>query len=366
MPFSCVVNSSSDDPAVKFVDGRLDFRGTESIDLLHNVKDWLRDCVTSDLHDKCSSVDQPLLSRVLDIRSSLKLRETHAETGKYAALSYCWGGDQPNKLILANKSDYLQSTCEASQPKTIRDAVRVCRATGIDSLWVDSYCIIQDSHEDKARELRNMANVYQGSPITIVAASASGVQQGFLSTSTNLELMPLHVHLSDKTMGGIWLQRDIRGSDKGVQTSPLIPKKRDPIDDRAWTLQENVISSRLLHFPSDTTDMQFQCQSMGRHNMTATGDVGGGVNLDLMGNGPPVPTSREGFNPFKKWERYSQATWNVLISDIRHGSCPTHVTNSSHWQELHRFSQLTRFPNTALDSGEKISYLSFMVHNLVW
>ena len=43
-----------------------------------------------------------------------------------------------------------------------RDAIYICRTSGVRYLWIDSLCIIQDSRKDREAEIRRMGAVYQG------------------------------------------------------------------------------------------------------------------------------------------------------------------------------------------------------------
>jgi hypothetical protein len=81
--------------------------------------------------------------------------------GHYAALSYCWGGDQPTKLHMHNLSAYLTAIDESTLPRTTLDAVKVTRSVGVRFLWIDAYCIIQDNENDKLREINRMDEVYK-------------------------------------------------------------------------------------------------------------------------------------------------------------------------------------------------------------
>ncbi|KAH0563408.1 hypothetical protein GP486_002029 [Trichoglossum hirsutum] len=71
-------------------------------------------------------------------------------------------------------------------PKTIQDAVTVTRNLGLKYLWVDSLYILQDSEEDKLRELPRMADYYKNSSVTI-AAGRSSCKDGFLQPRTVCE-----------------------------------------------------------------------------------------------------------------------------------------------------------------------------------
>lgn len=52
---------------------------------------------------------------------------------------------------------------------TFQDAIIITQRLGIDFLWIDSICIIQDSIEDWAREFAKMTKVYLNSAVTIAA-----------------------------------------------------------------------------------------------------------------------------------------------------------------------------------------------------
>lgn len=66
-------------------------------------------------------------------------------------------------------------------PPLISNAIDVTRKLGFDYLWVDSFCILQDSKDDKSRELAHMRKIYQNTYVTIAAAKSSTVGEPFLS-----------------------------------------------------------------------------------------------------------------------------------------------------------------------------------------
>jgi hypothetical protein len=65
-------------------------------------------------------------------------------------------------------------------PKTIQDAVFIARKLGLQFLWVDALCIIQDEEEDKSKEITQMPQIYKNTYVTITAASARSSDDGFL------------------------------------------------------------------------------------------------------------------------------------------------------------------------------------------
>jgi len=68
---------------------------------------------------------------------------------EYAALSYCWGGALQTALVRNNLTSYQEEIPWGHIPQTIGDAIITSQRVGIYFIWVDSFCIVQDSDEDK-------------------------------------------------------------------------------------------------------------------------------------------------------------------------------------------------------------------------
>lgn len=63
-------------------------------------------------------------------------------------LSHCWGNEPEHiqKLTMANYKDMTTTGISfAKLPKSFQDAIRLSRFLGVNYLWIDSLCIIQDS-----------------------------------------------------------------------------------------------------------------------------------------------------------------------------------------------------------------------------
>lgn len=158
---------------------------------------------------------------------------------QYIALSYVWG----NTLDEANTAvDVLGS----HTPLVIQDAIRVTIRLDVRYLWVDRYCIDQNS-EEKDHQIRNMDLIYRGAKLTIIAAAGEDPSFGLPGvSSTNRTPQPM-------------LQ---------VKGHLLISSLSDPSAElssskwasRGWTYQEGLLSRRRLVFtPSQAL---FQCMNM--------------------------------------------------------------------------------------------------------
>ena len=62
----------------------------------------------------------------------------------------------------------------------IKDAAMVCQGMGLQYLWIDALCIIQDDFKDKPVEIAIMISIYGSATVIIVAARSSLATEGFL------------------------------------------------------------------------------------------------------------------------------------------------------------------------------------------
>ena len=162
---------------------------------------------------------------------------------RYAALSYCWGRDQPYKLTLSTFEAMCIDIPMLSLAQTLQDAVFVAIMMGLHYLWVDALCIIQDSTTDKDTEIAVMDHIYQNAEFTICAASARGCTEGFLQKRT----------YSARELEHSTLQIPCPGDDPGtilVKDTPIHDLAKEPLYQRGWTLQEQMLSSRVLVYDS--------------------------------------------------------------------------------------------------------------------
>jgi hypothetical protein len=133
----------------------------------------------------------------------------HGEPGHYAALSHCWGGPQQGQTTRATLKAWTGGIPISDLPQTILDAVIVTRKLGLHFLWVDSLCIIQDDPEDQGMEISRMSQIYRQAYVTIVAASATNCNEGFLhvrSPSSASITVKLPYRCPDGTLGSIILE----------------------------------------------------------------------------------------------------------------------------------------------------------------
>ncbi|KAJ8128569.1 hypothetical protein O1611_g5066 [Lasiodiplodia mahajangana] len=96
----------------------------------------------------------------------------------YFTLSYVWGLEKnPLQSTTQNLVDLQAPGALDSYPlpKTIEDTLWVTHKMGVNYLWIDRLCVIQDSDADKAIQLPQMDLVYSSAALTIVAACGTAV-----------------------------------------------------------------------------------------------------------------------------------------------------------------------------------------------
>jgi hypothetical protein len=120
-----------------------------------------------------------------DLGSVRLVDSADIQQGKYAILSYVWGTSPSLRLTAATKACLVAGIPDDDLPPTIAHAVYVTRTLGIEYLWVDALCIIQDSDEDKKVEIPRMHRYYQEALVVISASAAPHVQSGFITSVPN-------------------------------------------------------------------------------------------------------------------------------------------------------------------------------------
>lgn len=166
---------------------------------------WLATCVQE--HKGCGRQNPLLPTRVIDIGLNGDrepfLWETQRSTGRYAALSYCWGtGSKVLKTTKDSLRDHKSGLIFAHLPKTLQHAVIIARRFKIPYLWIDALCIIQDDPEDWARESSMMCDVYSSAYLIIVASNSLSTSHGiFTSQSFDKPLDQLSLKAKLSTFG---------------------------------------------------------------------------------------------------------------------------------------------------------------------
>ena len=205
-------------------------------------------------HEHCPAPHSAALpTRIVDCSDPFKprLRAVKGENAPYLTLSYARGEDRAYCATTVNVDAYMIKIDPGILPQTIRDAMDATRSLGLRYLWVDALCILQDSKEDRAREVARLGTTFRNAYFTIVAASARKASHGFLQdrSPSSVPDIPLPFRFPDGQVGKLWLSPTWRQYDGSSE----------PVNQRAWCLGERLLSPRSLVYSSHT--LQFQCQT---------------------------------------------------------------------------------------------------------
>ncbi|MCJ1448327.1 MAG: hypothetical protein MMC23_008842 [Stictis urceolatum] len=241
-----------------------------SPDIEAQLGKWLHNCVES--HWTCnayswSSDRNP--TRLLHILSDTQVQliespQGHENKLKYTALSYCWGkgctciktgckcpkpeektgaydelNDEDKRVIRAGKTtrgnifSRYGGFSSSGLPATIRDAIVLTRRLQLEYIWIDSICIIQEDEDDFRKEAIKMQEAYGNAIFTICASSSFKATDSLLQErkAWSYDVRPCR-------FGNQWL------SNTDMTFAEM--QARSPLCARAWTLQEERLSPRIM------------------------------------------------------------------------------------------------------------------------
>jgi Heterokaryon incompatibility protein (HET) len=161
---------------------------------------------------------------------------------QYLALSYVWGG-----------ADIAQSL--KNLPRTIEDAMRLCKELGFRYLWVDALCVPKADPALRLQQIRQMDKIYTNATAVIIAASGPDGHAGLdgISDASN-------PHQSIRLDGVVVDFVDLRDRLESISSF-------SPWNTRAWTFQEVLLARRRLVFTKQ--GFLFEC---GQESLYRAGD----------------------------------------------------------------------------------------------
>lgn len=178
---------------------------------------------------------------------------------RYVAVSYVWGDDASQtssnsvvptyddggRLVISEIDGRLP--LPKRLPQTLEDALTLTEAIGEQFVWIDKYCIDQNNVREVKEQVANMDTIYRQAWLTVIALVSDDVNSGIAGVSRPMQsrmqptlalpqgnLMATHIEFTREHSG------------------------RLPWDQRAWTLQEFVLSRRCLIFSSYHVSMKCQ------------------------------------------------------------------------------------------------------------
>jgi heterokaryon incompatibility protein (HET) len=223
------------------------------------AREWLKYCQNHHRGPCLSNIEMVTGLCLIDCRSRTVVAAP--ADARYVALSYCWG--QPSsprwfqwwtrtasvqEPIVHSDADGDGVVCRlpAEVPAVISDAMLVTTSMGFSYLWVDRYCINQNSAA-KHVQISQMDSIYQKAELTVIAAAGETPSYGL----PGVGLRPRRRQLTC-SVGDLDFWSTMSHPHETLQSSPWFK--------RAWTFQEGLLSRRRLVF----TDEQvfYECAAM--------------------------------------------------------------------------------------------------------
>ncbi|KAF3050800.1 hypothetical protein E8E11_000735 [Didymella keratinophila] len=292
---------------------------------------WVTSCLNS--HPRChrtiSAGSAPFLpTRLLDVADdTIRLIESKSvldvNNRRYLALSHCWGLIPIIRTLKANYDKHKNHISEDELSKTFKEAIHATRKLGFQYIWIDSMCIIQDDSDDWAKEAATMCDVYQYATLTLAAAHAPGGDIGCFKKRDGLLNLPFHIDIPGQTTTrptrrlqfttyGRPQEKDLGGGDPALYG-------------RAWVLQEQLLSPRMLIFDGD--QLKWECLTMhGSEGSPTSGTTRHDLSLKYIRSGimdefeyfDDVGAKEGTMTDSQFWARMKHQYWCNLVMNYTH------------------------------------------------
>ena len=207
-------------------------------------RDWINRCQT--IHQgKCGQPlwlgpeHQGLISFLVIDVDKMCIVDAPASC-RYVALSYCWGTAPMLRHLQSNSTALRKegALIDSSAPATIIDAIQLVKGVGEKYLWVDALCIVQDDPVGKQQQLAQMGLIYTMAAFTIVAAAGDNANAGLPGIRAGTRKLDQDIlRIGKRVFLTVIDGHDYYG---GVKDSTWMT--------RAWTMQEKILSKKLLIF----------------------------------------------------------------------------------------------------------------------
>lgn len=161
---------------------------------------------------------------------------------KYATLSYCWGVEKFYTLTKLNLAALKNNVDMEDLPRTFNDAFTVLLNIGLEYVWIDALCIIQDSPDGWAKESTTMSRIYAYSSVTLSAAASKNSDGGLFKFRDPSLVNPIYLDVH-------WA-RVLRDRERKTEQHDRDLGEMHVQYDTAAREESNVLARSLLHFDS--------------------------------------------------------------------------------------------------------------------
>lgn len=191
----------------------------------------------------------PLPKRVIDVGPPDGSQPLRLYPGKglqdiYFTLSYRWNQQRANEFttVKSNITAYYFNIPFENLPQVMKDAIHITRRFGVRFLWIDALCIMQDDEEDWISQANDMARIYRDSTLTIAAAGHEiDGWAGCFRPRSGQSVRPVYCEKEWPDGSPVYIFADRTTTGGGIRPESIL-------DTRAWILQEQLLSPRVLTY----------------------------------------------------------------------------------------------------------------------
>lgn len=262
------------------------------------IRGWIDEC--TEHHNSCNdyNINEAFVpTRLINLKGRCRLESAESPV-RYAALSYCWGPIEQPSTTKSNVALRYNGFQYKELPQTLQDAILMTRMLGLDYLWIDAICIVQDDKEEWAGEAAKMGEIYSMAHVVLAATAANNATEGFLHPRVRLQKL---TSLVDPENPFTINARVVDTHDKDNRDTRL---EKQPLSKRGWALQEKALARRTVHFLRD--EALFQCRS------SVICECGHYSHDPTYRSNEPVIKRKSS----RSWNDFSAVGWMSLVEDF--------------------------------------------------
>jgi hypothetical protein len=233
------------------------------------IRGWIQKCVEDHEGTSCTKPAPDFNPKRLIYLSSdgstTRLVDTPIPKPQYVALSYVWGPSEENTKTERNNLDQMYEAIPLNcLPRTLRNVFGVVKSTGIEYLWIDALCIVQDDDVEMSGEIKRMGYIYWNAYLVLTAMSSRGANQGLYSNRREYEGDDIDWHHK--------IMRSCRSLPQMTWDGPI--SQDYPLLTRGWTFQERILARRCVHFTAH--ELVWECKE---ERLCQCGNIGSGMTV---------------------------------------------------------------------------------------
>ena len=210
---------------------------------MHQARSWIQDC--DEHHTGCHkqrNFNARLPTRLIHVHRVDRELNAHLCEGDslpaagipYLTLSHCWGQIKFMTLTERNLPEFRKKIPVKELSNTFQDALYVVVELGFEYIWIDSLCIVQDSHlnKDWEKEAKTMSDIYKNAACNLAVEPSPSPSSTPMDVGS-LKLAQIHddvtLEFPDPILREMWDQVVVPISDQNQNPDQVADRIFKPI-----------------------------------------------------------------------------------------------------------------------------------------